>query len=353
MFGNGLSPATDPGPRREGLLTWPGLWHDAIIDQHGEDRVSQPPRFSVIIPAFNTAAYVGGTIESVRCQTVPDWELVVVDDGSTDGTAAVAEGVDDPRVRLIRQANQGVSAARNRGAAAAQGEFFLFLDSDDHLRPDALERLGAHLAAHPDADVAYGELATISEDGRLRHGGRPVFGPRPSGRILPALLAGGFMVTGMALMRAEGFRRSGGFDESLRLSQDWEFLCRMAAQGEILYLQGPPVLEYRLRQTSATHSLGRGDAGFAERLCAIDRAFGNQAVTGEFSASELARLRRRRLADLSARVGTLALRDRDWSTARRFFWKCLQTDRARPREILMLASSLLRWLPRAVEKRLK
>lgn len=315
--------------------------------------MSRAPRFSVIVPAFNTAAYVGEAIGSVQRQTVTDWELVVVDDGSTDGTAEVIESMAGTRLRLIRQARAGVSAARNRGAAAAQGEFFLFLDADDRLRPDALMRLGAHLAAHPDVDMAYGELATISEDGRLRHGGRPVFGPRPSGRILPALLAGGFMVTGMALMRAEGFRRSGGFDESLRLSQDWEFLCRMAAQGEILYLQGPPVLEYRLRQTSATHSLGRGDAGFAERLRAIDRAFGNPAVTGEFPSSELARLRRLRLADLSARVGTLALRDRDWSTARRFFWKCLQTDPARPREIIMLVFSLLRWLPPAVERRLK
>ena len=207
----------------------------------------------------------------------------MVDDGSSDGTAEAAERIAEPRLRLIRQANAGVSAARNRGAAEARGEFFLFLDSDDRLRPDALERLGVFLAARPDADMAYGELATTGEDGRLRHGGRPVFGPRPSGRILPALLAGGFMVPGMALMRAEAFRRSGGFDESLRLSQDWEFLCRMAARSEILYLPGPPVLEYRLRSSSATQLRGGGDAGFAERMRAIDRAYGNPAVTGGFS----------------------------------------------------------------------
>jgi glycosyltransferase involved in cell wall biosynthesis len=315
--------------------------------------MSRPPRISVIVPAFNTAAYIGEAIESVRRQTVSDWELIVVDDGSTDGTAEAAEGIAEPRLRLIRQANAGVSAARNRGAAEARGEFFLFLDSDDRLRPDALERLGAFLAAHPDADMAYGELATTGEDGRLRHGGRPVFGPRPSGRILSTMLAGGFMVTGMALMRAEAFRRSGGFDESLRLSQDWEFLCRMAAWSEILYLPGPPVLEYRLRSSSATHLLGGGDAGFAERMRAIDRAYGNPAVTGGFPPGELARLRRRRDANLSARVGTQALRGRDWATARRFFWKGLRYDPARPREIILLMFALLRWLPPAVERRLK
>jgi glycosyltransferase involved in cell wall biosynthesis len=315
--------------------------------------VSRPPRFSVIVPAFNTARYVGETIESVRRQTTADWELIVVDDGSTDGTAEVAGSVAEARLRLIRQANAGVSAARNRGAAEARGEFFLFLDSDDRLRPEALERLGGFLAARSDADVAYGELATTGEDGRLRHGGRPVFGPRPSGRILPALLAGGFMVPGMALMRAEAFRRSGGFDESLRLSQDWEFLCRVAAGGEILYLPGPPVLEYRLRSSSATHLLGGGDAGFAERMRAIDRAYGNPDVTGGFPPGELARLRRRRHADLSARVGTLALRGRDWATAGRYFRKCLRYDPARPREIILLASALLHWLPPAVERRLK
>jgi glycosyltransferase involved in cell wall biosynthesis len=315
--------------------------------------VSRPLLISVIMPAYNTAAYIGEAIDSVLRQTTRDWEVIVVDDGSTDGTAEVVESAAESRVRLIRQAHAGVSAARNRGAAAARGEYFLFLDSDDRLRPDALERLAGQLAARPDGGMAYGELATISDDGRLRHGGRPVFGPRPSGRILSTLLAGGFMVTGMALLRAEGFRRSGGFDESLRLSQDWEFLCRVAAREVILYLQGPPVLEYRLRQASATHSLGCGDAGFAERLRAVDRAFGNPAVTAGFSSGVLARLRRRRLASLSARVGTLALRSRDWPTARRFFWKSLQTNPARPREGVLLAFSLLRWLPPAVERRLK
>ena len=157
----------------------------------------------------------------------------------------------------------------------------------------------------------------------------------------------------MALLRAEGFRRSGGFDESLRLSQDWEFLCRVAAREEILYLPGPPVLEYRLRQDSATQSLGCGDAGFAERLRAIDRAFGNPAVTADFPPAYW-----RGCAGAAWptsppgwarwRCGT-GIGPRPAASSGR----CLQTDPARPREAILLVFSLLRWLPPAVDRRLK
>jgi glycosyltransferase involved in cell wall biosynthesis len=316
--------------------------------------MNRAPRYSVIVPAFNTAAYVGEAIESVRRQTVADWELVVVDDGSTDDTASVVERVDDPRIRLIRQANAGVSAARNRGAAGCRGEFFHFLDADDRLRPDALERLGALLAAHPDAGMVYGECVTIDAEGRICGAyGQPIFGPRPSGRILPHLLPGTFISTGMALLRAVTFRRAGGFDQELRLSEDWELWCRVASQSEILYLGGEPILEYRLHPASTSRTKGIDAGGYEERRKTIDRAFGNPLVTAGFTQKVLARMRRQREAGALAFMGTAALHRRDWSSARRCFWSCLRQDPARPREIILLASALLRWLPPAVERRLK
>jgi len=107
------------------------------------------------------AAYLADAIESVLAQTHRDLRMIVVDDGSTDGTAAVAAGFTDPRLTLIRQANAGVSAARNRGIAAARADALLFLDADDWLAPHALASLAAALAARPEAVAAVGAYARV------------------------------------------------------------------------------------------------------------------------------------------------------------------------------------------------
>ena len=99
--------------------------------------VQQPPRFSVIIPAYNSATTLTRAVESVLCQSYPAHEIIVIDDGSTDNTTEVARGFGE-QVRLLRQANAGVSAARNRGAECATGDWLAFLDADDWYYPDRL-----------------------------------------------------------------------------------------------------------------------------------------------------------------------------------------------------------------------
>lgn len=114
----------------------------------------QPVIVSVIMPAYNSELYIRESIDSVLAQSFTDFELIVVDDGSTDATAKIVQRVTDQRVRLIRQPNQGVSVARNTGLEAARGQFITFLDSDDLYYPDFLKTL-YHLIQSNQADMSF------------------------------------------------------------------------------------------------------------------------------------------------------------------------------------------------------
>jgi len=129
-------------------------------------------RFSVIMPLYNKAPYVRKAVESVVGQTYRDWELIVVDDGSTDGGGDIVTSIADPRVRLGRQENAGVSAARNRGVAlsseaAFRSPYICFLDADDWWEPTFLEEMAALIERHPDAGI-YGTNYWIVKNGRKR-----------------------------------------------------------------------------------------------------------------------------------------------------------------------------------------
>lgn len=125
-------------------------------------------RFSVIMPLYNKAPYVRKAVESVVDQTFADWELIVVDDCSTDGSAAIVEQIVDPRIRIIRlEENGGVGSARNRGVAESTAPFVCFLDADDWWEPTFLEEMAALIERHPDAGI-YGTGYYIVKNGKKR-----------------------------------------------------------------------------------------------------------------------------------------------------------------------------------------
>lgn len=173
-----------------------------------------PPLVSVIVPAFNAAKTLAETLASAAAQTCREIEIVVIDDGSTDDTAAITAEFcrREPRARLLRKANDGVAAARNAGLAAARGEFVAPLDADDLWHPDKLARQVSALAGG--AGFAYCWMRDIDMDGLVWRDG-----PRPTheSQVFLRMLADNFVGNGSALLvRREAVLAVGGYDERLR-----------------------------------------------------------------------------------------------------------------------------------------
>ncbi|MGY1425079.1 glycosyltransferase family 2 protein [Lysobacter sp. A289] len=183
---------------------------------------------SAIIPTFNRRELVSRAIDSVLAQTRRVDEIVVVDDGSTDGTAAALRERFGNRVQHVWQANAGVSAARNHGMAIAGGRYFALLDSDDEWLPDKTARQLAWLESHPEAGMVLCDVARVDEQHREIDVFRRRDVIREDGWVLRWILHNPALVPASVMMRREVFDDIGGFDESLRTAEDIEYHLRVA-----------------------------------------------------------------------------------------------------------------------------
>jgi glycosyltransferase involved in cell wall biosynthesis len=184
------------------------------------------PLISVILPTRNRAALLPAAIESVRAQSYGRWELLVVDDGSTDATASVLAGfAADPRIRVLHGHGKGVAAARNIAMAAAQGLFFAYLDSDNTWRPEFLE-IAASALLERNLDLVYSALET-NDGWRTRYVGAEF--------DLTALGRRNFIDINVVLHRRELYEARGGCDEALRRMSDWDVILRYAKKSRVAY----------------------------------------------------------------------------------------------------------------------
>src|SRR5262245_59564990 len=193
------------------------------------------PKVTVIIPTFNRARYLAEAIGSVLGQTFADYELIVVDDGSTDETSAVLAGFGDSRLRVLRQENRGISAAMNIGLQAARGEYVARLDSDDVWFADLLERETAVLDSRPDVGVVYAKAQVMSENGapREHYVGLPLRYPDDALLSL-AWVDATCNIT--VLARRSCFDSVGPYDETFRTHEDWDMWLRMARNHRFVFL---------------------------------------------------------------------------------------------------------------------
>ena len=187
------------------------------------------PQISCIIPTYNRWPLVLEAVDSVLAQTHSDWELLVIDDGSTDGTPKLL-AEQRPQVRLLRQENQGVSAARNRAAQESSGEWLAFLDSDDFWLPNKLEAQAAHLAAHPECRICQTEEVWIRRGVRVnpRHKHR-----KGEGDCFARSLELCVISPSSVMVRRDLWAETGGFDERLPVCEDYDLWLRITCSEQV------------------------------------------------------------------------------------------------------------------------
>jgi glycosyltransferase involved in cell wall biosynthesis len=234
------------------------------------------PQVSIIIPTYNSATYLKQAIDSVLAQTHRDFEILVIDDGSTDDTADLMNGY-GAAVRYLRQPNHGVATARNRGIEESRGEYVAFLDADDVWLPDKLERQIEALEQYPGRGACYTDFFVVAPDltvqTRISHA--------QQGHTFEALLLKGNVVgtPSSVICRREDVRQVGGFDPSFSYGADWEMWIRLASVTEFVHVREPLVL-YRqhdgnmsrniaLLEDDSVRLLAKGFAteGISQELC--------------------------------------------------------------------------------------
>lgn len=326
---------------------------------------------SVVVPTYNRAYCVGRAIDSVRKQTHKNWELIVVDDGSTDDTAAFVSKQygSDPRIRYIHQTNAGVSAARNTGINAARGNFVAFLDSDDVWKPWKLELQLECFRAFPDIGMVWTEFQAVDAAGKLvtqrylrkmygayrffptseslfsnsrelssivRSGLNPEPGARVYvGNIYPAMLRGNLVHTSTVMLSRERLEKVQGFDLELTLSgEDYDFHFRTCKWGNVCFADVPSTVYQLAYEDRLSRYMRRIAENF---LRTVQKAIDRERNTGQFPVKMV----REVLAEAHGWVAEELIRADDRLGARQHALRSIQNRPWQPRMFMLVSISFI------------
>lgn len=245
----------------------------------------------VVMPAYNASQYLHETVESVLAQTLDDFELLIIDDGSTDNTAEIAHYYSqrDSRVKLFSQTNQGISVARNKGLQLTSGKFVAFIDADDQWLPDKLTSHIQHLNRNDNLGVSFGRVEFLSSNGR------------PTGKFsnstLKNLKPRYFLyenptITGSNLVvRREVFQNIGYFDENMSYAEDLDWCLRvMCSQKWKIEGINMVLTRYRTTEVGLSSKLYRMEEGWNQLLTKA-RQYAPELVKQHYSKAQAAHLR--------------------------------------------------------------
>ncbi len=270
------------------------------------------PTVSVVMAAKNYARFIGQAIDSVVAQTFADWELIVVDDGSTDGTEAIVRPhLIDRRVRYVRSDSLGQSRAKNLGVGLTAGEFVAFLDADDAWLPAKLERQLDVFRANPAVGVCFSGRRIIDEAGHeLPAACAPAADQR--GDVLAAIFRKNFVCFSSAVVRRAVFDHVGGFDRELDLAIDYDLWLRVAARHPFDFVCEPLVL-YRTGHGNLSKKLSDR---VATAVSIITRAVSRRGLGGRIPRRDVGE----GYASTCRAIGYV-LRESEPVTAMRWYWR--------------------------------
>jgi glycosyltransferase involved in cell wall biosynthesis len=283
------------------------------------------PKVSVVIPTYNRRTYITQAVDSVLSQTLRDLQIIVIDDGSTDGTGELLDRVYGDRILHLGQRNAGASAARNAGIQRARGDYLAFIDSDDLWLPHSLERRVELLEQHRELGGVSSQLWIVDEAGE-RLGRRPFRHERPGGVMdFRTVLLEPCMDPTSSLYRRRWVEDAGRFDPSIRHGEDWDLSLRIAAKHPLAFIAEP----LACRRVAGGRVSQVGDAPSADRRLADHvRVVEKNSHLFPGDLLKRARLRGAALAKEYAEAGVLAAVRGDHALGNAHFVRALALDRA-------------------------
>ena len=315
--------------------------------------MNEVPLVSVVMPAYNSRAYIEASIQSVLDQDYEAIELIIVDDGSSDGTPDLARSF-GAQVKVIEQKNSGPAAARNTGVSAARGELLAFVDADDIWLPGKVRAQVRYLTEHPDTGIVFGRWIrwNANSDGSFPpppivvedNSGLPVI-PELSGWIYPELLLDSVVWIVSSMLRRSIWDALGGLDTSLRVGEDYDFFLRASRTNKIDKLN-QTVAYYRIHTQSTTHVVRLEDY----ETLVLERALKNFGTNGPDGRPVAADLLKDRLFTLNFDNGYRHFHSGDPRVACTAFRKALRYGRRRnwKTRAYLLLSKMKTWSYRKI-----
>lgn len=304
-----------------------------VFDRGGREmaRPLSAARVSVVIPTYNSSVSLREAIESVLAQTYKDFEIIVIDDGSTDDTEAVVRSLGN-RVGYFKQENQGAGAARNAGIKRSRGEYIAFLDADDLWGAGKLDQQIPLLEHDPQLGLVYSDWAVVSSDGVIEQSYLQKV-PSASGYVFDKLVQWGFILTSGVVVRRTCLDDVGDFDNSLSIAQDYDLWLRICYRWKVALVEKPLVTK-RNWDGSLSSNL---EKTAVERIALFEKILGNFSDM----PNRTRRIVRRQLALHYWDVGYHYFDQLLFREARENFLASLRQDWRNGRALRYLAASLL------------
>lgn len=274
---------------------------------------------SAVIPVKNGEDFIADAIGSLLEQGDIVQEIVVVNNGSTDNTEGVVRSCSDARIKLVQSDIPNLPLSRNIGVDHASGTWLYFLDADDRVFPGSLKALLDAVPDEPDYAVVYGDYQRLTHEGEP-YGARSMLphARKPDGDVLSAFLTGNKMIVGSQIVRADWFRKVGGFNPEIRFAEDWEFWCRMAAHAKFRFVPGLTVLGYRMQPNSMSH---HKVLSFEPFKTVMDEIYSQSEIVGSLDARNL---RKKAETNCRAYICTEAVRTRAHMSAFEAYLKAVR-----------------------------